>query len=185
MALQGSRYRRVRPWLRGSLLEVGCGWSALPDALPPEVTDYAGCDIDHDVIMGLSAIYPQFHFVTVDLDMEPLPEGSGPYDTILATAVIEHLFNLRSVTERLTSVLKPGGRIVLTTPTPIGNDLVLPITSALRLTSKSAHDDHISILNRKRFLHLTREVGLRLVRYERFQFGLNSLAVLERPSPDP
>lgn len=180
-ALQGSRYRQVLPWLRGDLLEIGCGWSDLPSNPPSSVTSYAGCDLEQSTVDRLTNAYPEHRFVALDLDAADYPDDYGPFDTILAAAVIEHLFNLRSVMERLIAVLRPGGRIVMTTPTPIGNDFVLPLTAALGLTSRTAHDDHIAILNKKRFRHLSQEVGLELIQYNRFQLGMNSLAVMELP----
>lgn len=180
-ALRRSRYRRVEPWLRGDLLEIGCATSDLPGSLPAAVTSYSGCDLDSLAIERLSQEHPEHSFAVVDLDAGGFPADFGPFDTVLAAAVIEHLFNLRSVMERVVSVLKPGGRVVMTTPTPIGNDVVLPLTARFGITSRNAHDDHINILNRKRFGLLAREVGLELVRYRYFQGGLNSLAVMEPP----
>lgn len=180
-ALQASRYRQVLPWMRGDLLEVGCGLSELASNTPAAVTSYTGCDLKPSTVDRLTKQYPQHRFAAIDLDMSDFPADFGPFDTILAAAVIEHLFNLRSAMERLVAVLRPGGRIVLTTPTPIGNDVVLPLTALVGLTSKDAHADHIAILNKRRFRHLSSEVGLELTRYHRFQLGFNALAVMELP----
>jgi SAM-dependent methyltransferase len=176
--LRGSRYAQVLPYLRGRVLELGCGTSPLVTDHRDRFDTYTGCDLDPDLIARLAERHPDHTYGTVDLDHEPLPGDWGPFDTILAAAVIEHLFNLESVMSRLADALAPGGRIVMTTPTPFGNDVVLPVTARIGLTSADAHDDHINILNRRRFALLADEVGLRLEQYRRFQLGMNSLAVI-------
>lgn len=178
--LRGSRYSQVLPYVQGDLLEIGCGESPLVTDHTERFTSYTGCDVDVELTDRLGARYPQHRYGTVDLDHEDLPDDWGPFDTVLAVAVIEHLFNLELVMRRLASSLKPGGRIVLTTPTPFGNDIVLPVTARLGITSADAFVDHINILNKRRFALLATEVGLELVAYRRFQLGMNSLAVMER-----
>ena len=62
----------------------------------------------------------------------------------------------------MAAALKPNGRIVLTTPTVIGNDLVHRLGASVGLFSQDAQDDHIVIFNKRRFEVLANEVGLDL-----------------------
>ena len=105
------------------------------------------------------------------------------FDCVLMIAVIEHLFNQKFVMEGIAQVLKPGGIILITTPTPFGNDVVHRIGAALGLFAKIAVDDHIVIYNRHRFKILAKEIGLKLKLHKYFQFFCNQLAILEKPSP--
>lgn len=59
-----------------------------------------------------------FDVVEVDLEREPLPYAGGAFDAVLFTEVLEHIAvkDPVSVLEELRRVLRPGGRLVLTTP---------------------------------------------------------------------
>ena len=76
--------------------------------------------------------------------------------------------------------MKPGGRLVITTPTNFGNDVVHRAGSLIGLFSKVARDDHISIFNRKRFEVFANECGLEVELYRFFQFGCNQLVILQK-----
>ncbi len=56
-------------------------------------------------------------------------------------AVIEHLFNQKFVMDEVSNVLKPGGKVVVTTPTPFGNDVVHRVGATLGLFAKTAMND--------------------------------------------
>ena len=66
-------------------------------------------------------------------------------------AIIEHIWNQRFLFEQVLKNLKPSGKIVITTPTPFGNDFVHALGAKVGLFAKSAVDDHIMIYNKKRF----------------------------------
>ena len=71
--------------------------------------------------------------------------------------------------------------MVLTTPTPFGNDVVHCLGAKVGLFSSVAADDHIAIFNRKRPEIFAGEFGLELVEHRTFQVGCNQVAVLQRP----
>lgn len=52
-------------------------------------------------------------FDTMDFDVDPL---KGEYSTIFCFAILEHLFNPLFALENMRKVLKPGGKIYLSTP---------------------------------------------------------------------
>jgi hypothetical protein len=83
--------------------------------------------------------------------------------------------------DEIAQVLRPGGIVVITTPTPLGNDVVHRLGATLGLFSKIAVDDHIVIYNRHRFKILANEIGFKLKFYRYFQFYCNQLAILEKP----
>jgi hypothetical protein len=83
-------------------------------------------------------------------------------------AVIEHIWNQKFLFEQIIEPLNPGGKIVITTPTPFGNDIIHHIEAALGVFAKAAVEDHIDIYNKQRFNNLAREFELRLESYKRF-----------------
>lgn len=59
----------------------------------------------------------KINFVTADLrDLDSCKHDLGLYDQIICTEVIEHILDDRKLISSLSDVLKPGGRLLLTTP---------------------------------------------------------------------
>lgn len=59
----------------------------------------------------------KINFVTADLrDLDRWKVDLGLYDQIICTEVIEHILDDRKLISNLSDLLKPGGRLLLTTP---------------------------------------------------------------------
>ena len=182
MGLLTERIKRQRmlmaaPYLQGDVLDIGCGAAEALDYAGPAMTSYTGIDVPEGHVARLGRDFPRHDFVCRNLDEDrfDLPRR---YDVALLLAVIEHIYNQKHLMKEILGALKPGGRIVITTPTPFGNDVVHRWGAPLGLFCQSAFDDHIVIYNRKRFAILARDFSLELERYQHFQFGCNQLAVL-------
>lgn len=178
--LSRARTNLVAEHLRGDVLDIGCQRGQLRELAGDGIGRYVGVDLSADAIDEARRRHPDAEFHVIDVDAEELPFDEE-FDTIVLVAVIEHVFNLEHVGRGLARALRPGGRVVLTTPTPFGNDVVHRLGSRVGLFHPGAVDDHISILNRHRLDVFAREVGLRLVEHRRFQVGCNQVAVLEKP----
>lgn len=172
------------PHIRGDVLDIGCQDGQLRDRLGDRVGRYVGIDLSPPHLEAARKRHPDCEFRLLDLDDEPLGYDSE-FDTIVMSAVIEHIFNLKHLGRNLARALKPGGQVVLTTPTPLGNDIVHRLGAALGLFARTAVDDHIVIFNRKRLQAFAGEVGLTLAEHRRFQLGCNQLAILRRPVEAP
>jgi SAM-dependent methyltransferase len=179
--IKGQRLAMALAFVSGDVLELGCGPALLLARAGGQITSYTGVERFRGDVERLRAQYPQAEFLAADLD-EDRPAFPRAYDTVLMLALIEHLYNQKRVLELATSALKPGGRLVITTPTPFGNDVVHQWGARLGLFSREAADDHIVIYNRRRFELVARDFGLELAHYRRFQCGCNQLAVLRRPA---
>ena len=181
--LRNKRTSIVLPYLKGDILDIGCGPGRNLELMRERnipFSSYTGIEIDENLIQKLSAKYPDSKFYKVDLDSEKIPVDRK-FDTIVLLAVIEHIFNLKFLFVQLASLLKPNGRIILTTPTPFGNDIVHKIGTSIGLFDKEGgQDDHIAIFNRKRLEILGEEIGLSIKNYKTFQLGCNQLAVYQK-----
>jgi len=181
--LSEQRSKKVISYLKGDLLDIGCGDAnnyRLIEQYQLPVLSYTGIEFDPERVVQLGKRYPGATFYQADLDSEPLPV-SGKYDTILLLAVVEHIFNLKFLFSQLAMLLSEQGQIVITTPTPFGNDIVHRFGTKLGLFDREGgQDDHIVIFNRKRLEILAGEVDLVLHEYKRFQFGCNQIAVLKK-----
>jgi SAM-dependent methyltransferase len=167
---QTKRIAAAMPYIRGRILDVGCGGSAAL-ARHFATSQYVGYELDPAKVLSASARWPG-HRICVDW-----PEGEL-FDSVVALAVIEHVPDPRAFLVRLSHVVALGGRIILTTPSPRYR-FVHEWGAAAGLFSREAADEHNEMLDRAALERICLGVGLRLVRAETFLFGANQLFVLE------
>lgn len=179
--LANARLSRAKPYIHGDVLDLGCASGQILREFGDSIAHYTGIDYDERFIAELRDTFPRSSFLARNLDDEPLDLGKK-FDCVTMLAIVEHLFNQKHVFSEVKRALKPDGRVLITTPTPLGNDVVHRLGAAVGLFAKSAVDDHIVIYNRHRFTILADEVGLEIQHYESFQFGCNQFVVLGRPS---
>jgi SAM-dependent methyltransferase len=162
----------------GRVLDVGCGLTDLAARLD----GYVGCDRNPDVLAAQRKRFPERDFHEWDVALGGAPPGlvgEGPFEGILLLAVLEHVPDPAAVLARLAPLLSPGGRLVATTPHPVGR-WPLEAGAALGLLSSHAHDEHETLLDREALEAAGRGAGLALVVYRRFLLGMNQLAVFTR-----
>jgi methionine biosynthesis protein MetW len=97
-----------------ALLDVGCGRGAVAAALAPRFDAVHGVDGDEDAL----AVAADRGLVTdaVDLDADRLPFSRASFDAVLCLEVVEHVRDPSALARELARVLKPGGRLYLSTP---------------------------------------------------------------------
>jgi 2-polyprenyl-3-methyl-5-hydroxy-6-metoxy-1,4-benzoquinol methylase len=169
--LRERRLAAVRPHLRGSVLDFGCGVGALARHIA--ASDYVGVDTDLESIDDARRAHPNHDFLTVD----DLPDARH-FDTIVALAVIEHVPEPVDLVTDLAGRLQPGGTIVLTTPHRRW-EFLHGAGARLRIFSPEASDEHHLLFDHDGLARLAESSGLELTRYERFLGGANQLAVLQ------
>lgn len=108
-------YYLAKPYVKGALLELGCGEGRGVEILAPLADSYLALDKINEVILSLKKKYPKVAF-----QQAVFPPFSGiadnSYDSIVSFQVIEHVQNDEGFLQEIHRVLKPGGRAVLTTP---------------------------------------------------------------------
>lgn len=156
------------PYVRGRVLDVGCGVGCLAEHVEPE--RYLGVDSDPAALRAAAATYPSHRFV------DSLPEA-GPFDTVVALAVVEHLFEPEASFASWSRLLAPGGRIVVTTPHP-SFIWLHEAGAAIGLCSREAAEEHHRFFDRESIERAGRAAGLRLEASRRFLGGVNQLFVL-------
>ena len=177
--LINARMGRIAPHIRGDVLDLGCGRAEILEKYGTKLDSYCGIEYREESVQSLRNAYPEASFFSRDLDQDRLDLGRQ-FDCILMVALIEHIFNQKHVMDEVAKALKPGGTIVLTTPTPFGNDVVHRLGATIGLFAKAAVDDHIVIYNHHRLKMLANEIGLKLTRYYTFQLHCNQFATLTR-----
>jgi len=97
--------RQCVPFIRGRLLDVGCGQRPYEKTFFASATQYIGADYlsdrsRPDVVCSATAL--------------PFPENE--FDTVASTEVLEHVGEPLVALNEMRRVLKPGGYLILSTP---------------------------------------------------------------------
>ena len=97
-------------------------------------------------------------------------------------AVLEHLdlILVNPLFSEFKRVLKPNGKIILTSPTPKSKNIMDFLAFKLGIISKLEIGDHKKYYSKKDLEKLSRQNGFVLEEYKTFQFGLNSLCLFEK-----
>ncbi len=103
-----------------------------------------------------------------------LPFDAEFFDCVTMLAVIEHISDPRSLLKEIHRVLKPGGRIVLTTPKKGADALI-------RIYVKGIDDEHDTYFDRKTLTELAGD-EFEVSGFHTFIFGLNQAFCLTKRS---
>ncbi len=118
LASEEAAYYVVMDYLRQKsglkILDVGCGCGFLTYALRREGFDAIGVDISRTAVASAKHEFGDYFYLS---DIETFAaECDATFDLILALEVIEHLADPGACIRRLLALLRPDGRILVTTP---------------------------------------------------------------------
>jgi ubiquinone/menaquinone biosynthesis C-methylase UbiE len=107
-------YIEVAKMISGNLLEIGCGTGRGVAVLAPSISNYTGVDKNEPLMTKLALEYPNFKFI--DMFLPPLKGlADNSFDYIVTFQVIEHIEDDNEFIKEANRVLKPGGKLILTT----------------------------------------------------------------------
>jgi 2-polyprenyl-3-methyl-5-hydroxy-6-metoxy-1,4-benzoquinol methylase len=174
--LHRRRTNIVKPYLKGNILDIGCGRANLIHFLD-ENQHYIGIDLNKKLLIQLKEGYPKYKFY--ERDAENGINLDGKFDTITMIALIEHIKNPANMLRQSHDLLADDGDLVITTPTPLG-DKLHKIGAKFGLTSKSAVEAHVKIYTHEDLQSLLNSFGLNIYIYQKFEFVMNQMCVARK-----
>lgn len=181
--IRALRLRRIRRYIpAGSMVcDIGCGDGTVLMALRKRGLIKQGTGLDPCASPGTKG---DCEFIRTELLKAALPDRS--YDVVLMLAVLEHFErgSVAAVMEEIRRILKPGGLLIMTTPTPLSRPVLEFLAFRLHLISEREIRGHRHYYGRDEMESLARQAKFDIVRAAPFQGGLNSFYVLKKKAPE-
>lgn len=98
------------------ILDIGCGNGLMAKILSREGFQVVGVDISQTATDTAKRNVPEATFLKVDVDSENFPFKDGEFDGIVSLEVLEHVKNLKHLTDEFFRVLRPNGRFAVSVP---------------------------------------------------------------------
>lgn len=161
-----SKYIPTKPDL--SILDFGCGHGQVMTEMSKinPTSTYAGIDVSRKAIKLASKLHPKSKFYVAS-DGARFPVRSNTYDFVLASDVIEHIFYTQQALSELTRVLKPGGKILISTPYHgVIKNIALSIYGFEKVFDPT--EAHIRFFTKKSLYGMLTKAGLTIEKYGHF-----------------
>ncbi len=153
------------------ILDAGCGNGALAQALAAAGYQVAAMDGDQEAIELARQRTAAVRFVHGDFARPPAEQGlmdPGPYDLVVSTEVVEHLYNPRQLVDFAFAALRPGGTFAISTPYHgYLKNLALALAGKWdKHFSALWHGGHIKFWSRETLSALLAQAGFRVVGFQ-------------------
>lgn len=140
------------------VLDLGCGAAPGLRYFAARGVPAIGVDVAPAALHEARALLPDSLLVCADLDAA-LPFADGAIDLIVLREVVEHLQRVSPLLAECRRVLRPGGRVALTTPNRW--DMRRPLLAAAgRVWSGDADSTHVTIFDPPAMRRALRDAGL-------------------------
>ncbi|MDQ4116897.1 MAG: class I SAM-dependent methyltransferase [Actinomycetota bacterium] len=107
-------YAAIAPECSGVVLEAGCGEGYGADLLAGGARRVLALDYDTATVTHVACRYPRVAAARANL--VALPVATGSVDAVVSLQVIEHLWEQERFLAECLRVLRPGGRLLVSTP---------------------------------------------------------------------
>ncbi len=152
-----------------TVIDAGCGNGSFLSLFRNRNWQLAGFDASPTGIEIARNTYPEIDFYLADGQTisSDLLKFTGQTDVVIATEVIEHLYNPRGFLKTCFDLLKPGGTLVITTPYHgYLKNLVLAITGKMDRHFTVLWDHgHIKFWSRQTLEQALKEIGFTKIEF--------------------
>lgn len=154
-----------------SVLDLGCGNGVLCRELVARGYSVTGVEPDSTGISIARENVPDAKFQQMSVDDDPgelLKNHPNGFDVVVSTEVIEHLYEPRRLPEFAAAVLRPGGRLVITTPYHgYLKNLAISLVNGWDGHADPLWDGgHIKLFSRKKMTQLLKDSQFQMEKFE-------------------
>lgn len=150
----------LRPGTR--VLDIGCGNGFTVGEFLKRGCEVTGLDLSESGVAIARRTYPGARFEVLAADENVLARlGETPFDLVVSTEVVEHLYAPREYAQGCFAALRPGGRFLCTTPYHgYLKNLALALAGKWDTHASPLWDvGHIKLWSRRTLGELFRETG--------------------------
>ncbi|MEM6452782.1 MAG: class I SAM-dependent methyltransferase [Cyanobacteria bacterium P01_D01_bin.105] len=109
-------FSRLRPYVRGRTLEVGCGSGNFTTLIAQNCSELLAVDLDEGYVRQTrSRLQNHPHVKVISADATTM-DCAQPFDTIIMLDVLEHIKDDVAVLRRLARMLAPDGTLIIKVP---------------------------------------------------------------------
>lgn len=157
------------------VLDYGCGTGALlAETVSPCGATGVGYDVSASAIRLARKLYPQLEWKEGAI---PLPEPDASFSAIMSSEVMEHVFETGELFAEFSRLLRPGGKLLLTTPYHGWlKDVVLLFSGRMDRHYHDPFSEHVRYYSRRTLAAVLTRHNLRLVAFH----GIGRVAYLWR-----
>ena len=144
------------------VLDVGCGNGFTCGEFLRRHCEVVGVDLSLEGIEIARKAYPAGRFEILPADDQLVANlGEAPFDLVVSTEVVEHLYDPRAYARGCFGALKPGGRFICTTPYHgFAKNILLALANRWDAHANPLWDGgHIKLWSRKTLARLLTETG--------------------------
>jgi 2-polyprenyl-3-methyl-5-hydroxy-6-metoxy-1,4-benzoquinol methylase len=144
------------------VLDVGCGNGFTCGEFLRRQCEVVGVDLSLEGIEIARKAYPAGRFEILPADDQLVANlGEAPFDLVVSTEVVEHLYDPRAYARGCFRALKPGGRFICTTPYHgFAKNILLALANRWDAHANPLWDGgHIKLWSRKTLARLLTETG--------------------------
>jgi len=160
----------VAGFLKGKVLDVGCGGGFDANFFAKKGFQVEGCDISKAAIDSAKKKFPNMNFFLHNFEQAPLNKS---FDCMVCIDVIEHLFYYKEFLANINASLNKGGLLIVSTPNVFG------LKSWLRMILKdgtvfglgTADDSHIRFFSCKTMALALKKAGFKVRQVKTFSQG--------------
>ena len=172
-----------------NVLDLGCGNGALAYSLSELGYKVAGVEYDYEGCLIAREAFPSIPFFNLGVqdDISPDLASLTPFDAVISTEVIEHLFAPHLLPRFASRILKQRGILVISTPYHgyLKNLIISLLNKWDSHHTPLWHGGHIKFWSRKSLTSLLEANGFDVVSFHgagRTPFLWKSMIIVARPS---
>lgn len=171
------RYMKIRKYIfklpNPVCVDIGCGFDG---RFLRSISRHIGRGYGFD-LKANKAKYGNVKIINNSRYDGRLPIKDYKADCVFMLAVLEHLPINTILIDEAVRILKKGGYLIVTTPTPLSKPVLEVLSYRLHLISEESIREHQHYYTKKELIELMDRQGCKIIKYQKFQFGFNELIV--------